>query len=229
MCYTVCRFIVGRTGGLRVDWGLFFGLVGTVVALVSLGWNIIREIVHWRHRARLVIQPVDPARDVRTYRIKKDDKYRRFVNLHVANVGRRTAIRAVATLEILTWPDGFTPRERSYALHWAAVEDSGISSGAEPVDIGSELRRLDVAFSEAGNPIAGSWVAYPLALAEPGRHQGHLPTGDYDVLVRVAFDGGKACETRLLIHSPGEWGDLDAVAAPSNKGIERTARGSINQ
>lgn len=193
-----------------MDWSLFFGLVGTVIGLVSFTWQVVRELIDWRRRPRLTINKFDKARDIRVFRFPRGFR-RKFVTLHVTNSGRMLATRAVATLEILQYPDEFVSNERSFALHWAGVKYRRLTSGAEPVDIGSEGRRLDIAFTEDENSIAaGSWVAFPLSLSDPRKHQGYLPPGEYLLRIRVSFAGGKASEYDLRLFSPAGWLGIDA-------------------
>ena len=100
--------------------------------------------------------------------------------------------------------------EDEYALHWAGVDYTHQTTGAEPVDIGPEPRRLDVVFTHQGQDINGCWIAMPLALSGSlRRNQAYLLPGEYEVEIEVKCENGKGAKDKFKIASPHKWEDLD--------------------
>ena len=98
-----------------------------------------------------------------------------------------------------------------HAIHWADVPYSGRTTGAEPVDIGSEIRRLDVVFTDENSP-GGAWLSIPMALSMPKiTHQAYLPPGEYQIEITVSCENGRGDSKKFRVISPQAWTDLDAV------------------
>ena len=107
-------------------------------------------------------------------------------------------------------PKVATNIEDEYAIHWAGVGYTAQTTGAEPVDIGPETRRLDVVFTHAGQNINGCWIAMPLALSGSlRRNQAYLPPDEYEVEIKVKCENGKGDKAKFKITSPKNWEDLD--------------------
>jgi len=86
------------------------------------------------------------------------------------------------------------------------------TTGAEPVDIGPEPRRLDVVFTQLAQNIGGCWVAIPFALSgHIERNQAYLPPAAYEVEIEVKCENGKGDKAKLRIISPDKWDNLDFV------------------
>jgi len=123
-----------------------------------------------------------------------------------------TATRCVAILKILSKPQNATNLEPEYSLHWAGVDYTLQTTGAEPVDIGPEPRRLDVAFTQAGQPMSGCWIAMPIALSGILlMNQAYLPPGEYKVEIQARCQNGKGDKGKFTITSPQtrDWDMLD--------------------
>ena len=81
---------------------------------------------------------------------------------------------------------------------------------AEPVDIGAEARRLDIAFTTSRHS-GQTWLAMPLALAVPSKvPQAALPHGEYILEVLVSCEDGKGDAKTIKLISPNNWEDLQA-------------------
>ncbi len=193
----------------------FFNL-GGIAGFVSLLWQIAGAVRRGTRRPRIHIHPFEPARDLRPWQVIESEhpelggRIQLAVTLDVSNAGPDTAKRCVATLEITSTPPGVTLRERRYALHWADVDYSLKNTGAQPVDIGSEVQRLDVAFTHEKQDVAGCWIATPLALSLASIDQAYLQPGDYHGTLRITCENGKAAHLEVVIHSPKAWRDLNA-------------------
>ena len=135
--------------------------------------------------------------------------------MHVKNFHRTTAIRCIATLEFFEHPQNVQLHERQYNLHWADVPYSLRTTGAEPINIGREIQRLDVVFTDANVNISGCQVSMPMALSNPANApQAVLPPGTYYVYIRVSCENGKDVKGRYKITSPernnpNDWQNLD--------------------
>ena len=80
-------------------------------------------------------------------------RYTKFHCIHVKNNGTTIAKRCVAKLKIIEAPHSITHLDENeeYKLHWADIDYSYRTDEPEPIDIGSERRRLDVFFSQYPN------------------------------------------------------------------------------
>ena len=135
---------------------------------------------------------------------------RKFATLNIKNNGKDTAKRCVAVMTILKKPRDADNVEDKYTLHWAEVGYTTRTTGAEPVDIGPEPARLDVAFTQQGQPIKGCWIAMPLALlGSLRRNQAYLLPGGYEVEIRIGCENGKGDKKKFKVTSPDNWEDLD--------------------
>lgn len=183
--------------------------IGSLAGLASFVWLFIKDLIGFYRRPKLEITFIK-NRDLRNFFFEDTKWERRFANLHIKNKGKDTAQRCVAILRVLTTPQEATNIEEEYALHWAGVDYSAQTTGAEPVDIGPEPRRLDVAFTQNGQNINGCWIAMPLALSGSlRRNQAYLPPGEYIVEIETQCENGSGDKAEFKVTSPLDWKDLD--------------------
>jgi len=192
---------------MTINWELILGVIGAVAGIAaSLRW-LIKDISGFKQRPKL---EMSKSPDVKTWTFPNTRETRKFVTFEVRNKKNQTAQRCVAVAQIIKCPNKVSHLQKEYALHWADVPYSTQSTGAEPVDIGAEPRRLDVAFTLPSQNGA-SWIAMPLALSLPGKvSQATLPPGEYGLKVRVSCENGRGDTKQLKLISPNKWQDLDA-------------------
>lgn len=184
---------------------------GSLSGLFLLFWVIGRDINNWRKKPKLRILPLDKQRDLRNFLFATTGWERRFATIHVKNNGLVTAERSVAVAKFIKTPKNIRHLEREYALHWADIPYTLRTTGAEPVDIGQEPRRLDVAFTHKGQRLNGCWITMPIALSGAlQQNQAYLPPGEYEIEIKVSCEQDKKGDTkRYKIISPKNWIDLD--------------------
>jgi len=189
-----------------MSWELILGAIGTASGLLaSLRW-LTKDIGSLKQRPKLEICRTP---DVKNWSFLNTREIRRFVTLEVRNKKSQTARRCVAVAEIIKHPNNVHHLAKRYALHWADVPYSTLSTGGEPVDIGAEPRRLDVAFT-VPNHNGASWIAMPLALSLPGQiPQATFPSGEYVLKVHVSCENGSGDAKSFKLISPDNWQDLD--------------------
>lgn len=191
-----------------INWEILFN-IGGLAGLASFVWLLTKDLIKFCQKPKLQIT-FKKDRDLRTFVYQDSGWVRKFANLHIKNDGKDTAKRCVAILRILKKPQDATNVEDAYALHWADVDYTAKTTGAEPVDIGPELKRLDVVFTHKGQEMTGCWVSMPLALSGTlWRNQAHLPPGDYEVEIEVKCENGKGNKAKFKILSPHTWEGLD--------------------
>lgn len=134
----------------------------------------------------------------------------RVLTLETRLASGRLARRCIAVLTLTKQPPAVELGETHFTLHWADIDYSGRTSGADPVDIGPEGRRLDVVFAHSGQQDGGCWAAIPMALALPVPNQAYMPPGYYEALVEITCENGQGTSIRIRIRSPATWSDLDA-------------------
>ncbi|HUU40121.1 MAG TPA: hypothetical protein VMW42_04190 [Desulfatiglandales bacterium] len=194
------------------NWGLNWQSlfrVGGLAGLAAFLWLLIKDIFNFFRRPRLKII-FRGEMDLRTWTYRDSGKQRKTATLNIKNKRNVTARRCVAVLKILEKPNGAEHLEEEYPLHWAGTDaNSASSTGSDPVDIGLEMRRLDVAFTQRGQDLDGSWIAVPLSLSGSlERNQAYLPPGVYKVLIKVACENGKGAKGKFKIISPSDWNSL---------------------
>jgi hypothetical protein len=137
--------------------------IGSLAGLASFLWLAIKDLLKLSRKPKLHIT-FKSDRDLRTFIYGAEGWNRKFVNLHIENTGKETARRCVAVMSIVKKPERRVVEDQ-YSLHWASLPLSGLTTGAEPIDIGShELARLDVLFTQSGQSLQGCWVPVPFAL-----------------------------------------------------------------
>lgn len=193
---------------MNTNWELVLGIIGTAAGLLaSLRW-VIKDIGNIVNRPTLKISQ---NLDIKNWNFLNMGETRRFITLEVVNNKRQTAQRCVAVAEIVRRPIGVSHLQKTYPLHWADTPYSALTTGAEPVDIGMEPRRLDIAFTTP-NDKDRAWIAMPLALSAPGKvGQAALPKGEYVIRIQVSCSNGKGDSKLLKLLSPTEWQDLSAA------------------
>ncbi len=182
------------------EWKSAYTLVGAGAGILSFLRLVWHDIRGWWMKPRLDIE-FDPAEDLQTYHAPDAGWHRKFATVHVRRNGRDTAKRCVAVLKPVSVPAGVTLGQKEFTLHWAGVDYSAQTTGAEPVEIGLERRRLDVVFTEMGQTQAGSWVAIPIALSL-GAAQAYLAPGEYRFKLSVDCENGKGCSKEFTVVSP---------------------------
>jgi len=93
------------------------------------------DMRRWPRRPRLRIE-FELSRDVSRCNSSDTGWTRRFATVHVRNTGKDTAKRCVATVRVLSAPPEVELRQSEWTVHWAGVDYSGQTTGAEPVEIG---------------------------------------------------------------------------------------------
>ena len=204
---------LGRRSGhdlIPMDWSSFVDL-GGLAGFAALAWQAASTVRERRERAELQVRPLDAKRDLAVWQVDNTPLKQKVFTLEVVNVGHRTANRCIARLNILQVPVGASVRDTSHPLHWAGTDYTTLDTGANPVDIGSEHRRLDVVFTRSTGHV-GCWIATPLALSDiNGAPQNHLPPGSYEAEVVLSCDRGRGCRVGLRIESPTQWSELSVV------------------
>jgi hypothetical protein len=192
---------------VNTNWELILGIVGAATGLLaSLRW-VIKDI------GNIVSRPVlklSKSVDVKNWNLADIAETRRFITIEVTNNRRQTAQRCVAIATVVKQPSGVTLLQKTFPLHWAGIPYSVLTTGAEPVDIGMEPRRLDVAFT-THNDTDKAWIAMPFALSAPSKvRQAVLPKGEYVLKIQVSCSNGKGDSKLLKLLSPSNWQDLSA-------------------
>jgi len=186
--------------------------VGSLAGLLSFLWLITKDIIKFYRAPRLVFT-FDKKIDLRTFQFQDNGWVRKFATLHVRNTRNKTAKRCVANLKITKKSSECTHLECQYALHWAGIDYSTHTTGAQPIDLGSELIRLDVVFTQQGQGINGCWIAIPFTLSgDIGRNQAYLPPGEYEAEIDVKCENGKGHKANFKIISPTSWDKLEMEA-----------------
>lgn len=191
-------------------------VIGAVTGVFSFIRLLIGDFLNLRKKPRLTIE-FDPQEDLREWNVLDGPRVlrlQRAATVHVRNKRKMPALRCVAILSAVSVPQGVTLEEKEFVLHWADTDYTGHSNIAEPVEIGPERRRLDVAFTvsvpgQDDPSVRGAWVAIPLALSNPpGARQAYLPTGEYRMRLKVKCQNGKGASMEFFLVSPETWTEL---------------------
>lgn len=195
-----------------IDWDKLMEIifkVGGLAGLASFVWLLIKDISNFCKKPKLELT-FEKTRDLRTFQFRDTGWVRKFATLHVQNIRNETAKRCVANLKIIRRPSQATNLEDQYALHWADVDYTARTTGAQPIDLGSELIRLDVLFTQQDQNTGGCWVAVPFALSGSlTNNQAYLPPGEYEVQIEITCENGKGDKAKFKILSPTAWDGLD--------------------
>ena len=186
---------------------VWFAILGFAFGLAAFLRWIYHDIADYVSRPRLVIAHGPFVVD---WQSLDTEETRRFIHLEVANYKKEVARNCVARVRVVRPPDGVLLLSEEFLLHWADTPYSTVSTQPEPVDIGGEVKRLDVAFT-VSHCAGQSWFAMPLALAVPDKSpQAALPPGEYVVRVSVTCENGWGDAKMFKFTSPREWHDLQA-------------------
>ncbi len=191
----------------------FAGVIAGYLSFVRL---LLGDVRGWCKRPRLEIG-FNPTEDLREWDLLGASRKQKVATVHVRNNRRTPALRCVAVLRPISAPPGVTIGKKEFVLHWADTDYTTHSNIAEPVDMGLERRRLDVAFAihvDEQAPQAGAWVAIPLALSVPARAtQAFLAPGEYRFRLTVNCANGKGASMEFFISSPVTWTALSMRSA----------------
>ena len=191
------------------EWDIVIkvGSLSGMLSLIILG---VSRVYRWFKRPKLSIE-FDKSQNLRTYSFVDTPWRRKVFTLHIGNSGKYIAKRCIGMVNVITSPAGISHPKGKFPLHWGDIDYSARATEAQPVDIGSEGRQLDVVFSDRDNP-KGGWLAVPLALSAPKKaQQFHLPPGEYRLEVTVLCENGKVDTKQFKITSPQDWIGLDVV------------------
>ena len=196
--------------GNDVSWVAILGAITGVLG--TLGW-IVNYIVIFVSKPKLYFEK---GPYIKNWLFVGTPAQRQFVNFEVGVKNKKTALRCVATASVIKSPENIVHLEHLYNIHWADVPYSGLSTGAEPVDIGGESHRLDIVFTIPQYP--GAYIAMPLALSAQAP-QAYLPPGEYIFKVAVICSNGKGINKTIKIVSPNNWDGLqtEEVKTAKNK------------
>ena len=187
-----------------INWFAILGFAFGVAAV--LRW-IFHDIANFTNTPKLTISH---GPFVVNWQSIDTEETRRFVHFEVISKKGRFAHQCTAKARIIKHPPDVTILQEEYSLHWADAPYSTVSTEAEPVDIRTEAKRLDVAFTTSFHS-GQSWLAMPLALAAPAKvPQAALPRGEYTLEVVVSCENGKGDAQTIKIISPNDWQDLQA-------------------
>ena len=189
--------------------GLDIFKIGSLAGLMSFTWLLLKDVRNAWRRPKLRAD-FNEDKDLRIFNFSDTGWVRKVGTLHIRNKRPTTANRAVATIKFIEKPQGAEHLESDYALHWAGVDYTSQTTGAEPVNIGRETRRLDVVFADKNQKLPGSWIAVPFALSgQLGINQAYLPPGKYKARVEISCENGNRSFKWLWITSPQQWQDLE--------------------
>lgn len=182
--------------------------LGLPLSEVSFAAKVINSVRRFLRRPSLSFLPFDPNQNLGTWDLRGSvARTQRVFTLEVRNAGD-LATRCIAFLEV--WPSSEGKgRAKLYPLHWADTEYAYRTSGADPIDIGPEGRRVDVLFTFAGQPVPGCWVGTNAALVAPIPSGDYLAPGEYEAEVQVTATNAKPVKARFRVHSPQAWDSLE--------------------
>jgi len=193
------------------NWSSFADL-GGIAGFLSLAWLIVTAARNRSRRPKLHARPFELERDLATWQLGDGPILQKVVTIEVTNVGKRLAVRCVASANILHCPPGTSFRNAPVPLKWAGTDPTPHDTGTFPIELGpDDHQRLDVAFTRNTQSEPGCWLAAPLALFRPdGAPQFHLPPGQYEIEVVIRCIDGDTCRAGLLIDAPNSWDGLSA-------------------
>ncbi len=188
---------------VNIGW---FTILGFAFGLAAVIRWIYQDITTYTSRPRLIISHGPFAINWQSI---DTEETRRFVHFEVKSQ-TQLARHCLAKARIIEHPPEVTILQKELPLHWADTPYSTISTEMEPVEIGTEPRRLDIAFT-VSNHNSLAWVAMPLALATPGKvPQATLPPGEYTLDIIISCENGKGDTRRIKLVSPHDWEELQA-------------------
>ena len=186
-----------------INWLAILGFAFGLAAVLRWIWH---DITNFINKPRLAISHGPFAINWQSI---DTDETRRFVHFEVSSK-KGIARRCQAKARILKHPESQIILQEEFPLHWADTPYSTVSTEATPVDIGTEAKRLDIAFTVSQNT-GQTWLAMPLALAAPGKvPQASLSPGEYTLEVIVSCENGQGDTRMISLTSPEKWDELQA-------------------
>lgn len=189
-------------------------VVGAATGVFSFIRLLLGDLVNLRKKPRLAIE-FDQNEDLKVWSVVGGKRKQKVATVHVRNKRRTPALRCVAMLRLISAPPGVVLGQKEFVLHWADTDYTGHSNYPEPIEIGLERRRLDVAFAVLGEQFPavpspeGAWVAIPIALSTPAQAtQAYLHKGEYRFKLAVECANGKGDSKDFFVKSPETWVDL---------------------
>ena len=180
-------------------------VIGAALGLAAVLRWIVHDITNFTSQPQLIISHGPFAINWQSI---DTEEARRFIHFEVTSKKGKIARRCIAQARIIKHPQNVPILQERFPLHWADTPYSTVSTEAEPVDIKTEAKRVDVAFTMSR--LSGqSWLATPLALTAPGKASpAALPPGEYILEVIVSCENGKGDAKTIKLISPNNWEDL---------------------
>lgn len=188
----------------NIYWVAILGAISGLLA--TLGW-VVHIIIGLVNKPKLVISE---GPYVANWHFIGTTNVWEFVNMEVICKKGEIAYRCIAKASVIKHPSSVRHLIREYALHWADVNYSGRSTGAEPIEIGAVPQRLDIVFTVPGHK-GESYLTMPIALSSPGNvPQATLPRGEYVIKVTVLCVNGRGDSKTIRVISPDVGQNLKA-------------------
>ena len=192
-----------------MDWEIIKKL-GLLAAILPI-FYALKGVYDYFLRSKLKIY-FDENKNLKKWAYSDTKWVRSVFTLDIKNKRKHTAKRCVGILTIIEKPQKATNIQDSYTLHWADIPYNLKTTGAEPVSIGPETARLDVAFTQKGQEISGCWIAMQIALSGAlVKNQAYLLPGEYKVKIEVKCENGKGDKKYFKIISPESWDGLNII------------------
>jgi len=186
-----------------INW---FAILGFAFGLAAVLRWIYQDIAGYASKPRLVISHGPFAINWQSI---DTEETRRYIHFEVTSK-KGIARHCLAQVTILDHPPEVTILQRELPLHWADTPYGAMNTETEPVDIRTEAKRLDIAFSSS-NHTGMSWLATPLALASPNKvPQATIPPGEYTLEITVSCENGRGDTKIIKLISLPDWQELRA-------------------
>jgi hypothetical protein len=195
------------TGNKAGTWEII-GSLGGLAGIVSIFIVLQDKCSAWKNKPKLKIY-FNSEENVKKFTFVDRGWVRRVAYLNIKNEKKSTAKRCIGVLTFIEVPESVTHLGNELALHWGGIPYTLQAAGAQPIDIGSEPRKLDVAFTQEGATDKGCWIAIPIALSTLRAGQAYLLPGEYKVRVDVNCDNGKGDSGIFKIISTENWDGLE--------------------
>lgn len=184
---------------------MFEQIVGGLSALEKAG-RMTRALLR---QPRLSIEPFRESENLKIWRfLSPQEALRKFWTLEIRLERGSLAKRCVAMARVHRISDPIGPIG-AFELHWADVPYAFRTTGADPVDIGPEGHRLDVAYSFPEQPAPGCFMATNAALYAPQlRPMDLLKPGKYVVEVVVRSENAGSAWLTCNLEAGSSWTDL---------------------
>jgi hypothetical protein len=186
-----------------------FFYAGGIAGLYAFLRLIFGDLSNFFGKPKLKIT-FDSSHDLKTWTVGppflQTFKNRKVATVHIKNKGKRSAQNCEASIEVKA-PNGSIT---SYPLHWADTPYEARSTSIELVDINTLPRRLDVVFTEEGQPLNGCFVASSQSLSTgPQRAQFYLSPGRHKAIIHIHYNNQQKVKKSFTIISSQNWKDLE--------------------